>query len=290
VRTETRTTALPDGTPLPGSIVAVEGEPGVYQCTRDGSRLRWIPPTALSLGDPRTGDPTRWPVRVSGFLLGEREVTRRQWTRFAGETGLTLHLPPLKTRWKDLDLVAMGLASVPHEDDDLPAGGVTWADATGYVRWAGLVLPTEAEWEAAARGADERSYPWGDARPEPRMGNTFGNPLHPMVNGPTAFPCGAYPAGRSPTGCLDMSGNLWEVVEDAWSIRALPAPETPLQDPRCPGDATVPHVIKGGSYLKSALPSAAREPASPTSHTASIGLRVAWRREPALRPDRAQRD
>ena len=93
--------------------------------------------------------------------------------------------------------------------DEHPMVSVTWDDATAFCEWAGVRLPTEAEWEKAARGTDGRAYPWGNDWDKSKCSN--------FTNSKSTQPVGSYPDGASPYGVLDMAGNVWEWCSDWYS-------------------------------------------------------------------------
>ncbi|HBP18935.1 MAG TPA: hypothetical protein DEA08_14255 [Planctomycetes bacterium] len=174
------------------------GQGGRAVCQRDGSELVWIPPGTYPLGseeaDPERNllQPPRDERVERGFYMAVHPVRWGQWRTFCQETGRALHDP-----------------SYPV-DDDHPVHGISLDAARAYAEWAGLRLPRETEWELAARGAEGRTYPWGETEPTPRLA-TYGREADGREQWTSA--CGAHPNGASPFGCEDMSGNLWEWVE-----------------------------------------------------------------------------
>ena len=187
---------------LVGLIFLAPG-PARAQETREtqGIKLRLIPGGTYLLGSP-ANEPGRYAdeaqphrVKVKPFYLGVTAVTNAQYARFLKATG---HRPPLY--WRDKTLNA------PNQ----PVVGVTWEDAVAFCQWLTKVsgvlyrLPTEQEWERAARGTAGLRYPWGNEWDEKRANTQEAG--HGMTT-----PVGQYsPDGDSPEGCADMVGNVWE--------------------------------------------------------------------------------
>ena len=171
-------------------------------------------------------------VQLDAFWLDQVEVTTGMYGLCvrAGACGL-----PAKTH---SDNRASYFENV--EFRDYPVVYVTWQDAQEYCSWAGRRLPTEAEWERAARGDDLRTYPWGDEPPNELLANFLN------LAGDTSR-VGSYASGASPFGALDMAGNVWEWVADIYK-RAY-YEESPAANPSGPSDAAgLFRVIRGGSF------------------------------------------
>ena len=150
---------------------------------------------------------------------------------------------------------------------DYPVINVTWDQANIYCEWTGRRLPTEAEWEKAARGTEGNLYPWGDDSPDFNLANYASN-----IGDLTKV--GSYPAGASPYGVLDMAGNAQEWVADLYAASYYA--ESPTNNP-IGADAGSNRVLKGSSWSTDAdsLRAADRDSANPGRTTSSLGFRCA---------------
>jgi len=256
-------------------VTAREGHPFVEPAT--GMTFVWIPGGTFLMGsskksgqpnyDPEAYNPEvpAHPVQLTGFWMSVYPVTNEQYTRFVAETA---HAAP------------ESFTDRRFNDPAQPVVTVSWDDARAFTAWltaklAGIVarLPTEAEWEYAARGTDGRRYPWGNEPPPDASRATFGQPFD---TGRSAV-VGHTPDGKSPFDVHDLAGNVWEWCLDAWAdsyaevIKVGPVDPCHQDDPR--GGS---RVVRGGSWSNVArhLRSAVRSGDHPQNRLQSLGFRV----------------
>jgi formylglycine-generating enzyme required for sulfatase activity len=175
------------------------------------------------------GSNERWddeaPEHISAtdaFYIDLNEVTNADYKTFVKATK---RIHPF--HWSE--------GNIPKSKENHPVIYVSWFDANDYCSWAGKRLPTEQEWEKAARGEEGLIYPWGNEWSLDKSNN-------PYKNSTGTEPVGSYPKGRSPYGLNDISGNVWEWVDSYY----LPHPGNPVTRAEYGEDK---RVLKGGSWF-----------------------------------------
>lgn len=198
---------------------------------------------------PRANQPQHR-VYLDAFAIDRTEVTNAAFAEFLAETGYQAK------GWDD---------RLRAERADRPVVGVIWREAHAYCQWAGKRLPSEAEWEKAARGEDERLYPWGD-----RWDSANAN-MEESGYG-DVLPVGSFPAGASPYGVLDMAGNAAEWVADYFDPDYYTF--APDHNPLGPSKV-LDHVLRGGSWASP--PRHAQTFFRDSSHSVDPNQRVGFR-------------
>lgn len=231
-------------------------QPAQETTGQDDAPARMIPAGNFTMGDDEES-PQR-EIYVDAFYLDKYEVTTSRYATFLQATG-SVTLPEYREN------------VVVDRGGDLPVVGIDWHDADAYCRWADRRLPTEVEWEKAARGADGRKYPWGDEEPTTTRAN-FGRPLTGSYKEGLAA-VGSHESGTSPYGVHDLAGNVSEWVAD-WFAEGFARSE--VRNPRGPENGTG-KVIRGGGWYDPVdkLKSTKRYFASPDNRSDDIGFRCA---------------
>jgi formylglycine-generating enzyme required for sulfatase activity len=216
-----------------------------------------VPAGEFTMGST-TGDADEQPVHkiyVDAFFMDKHQLSVAQYARFLEATHHDA--PP---EWS--------LMNRP-QNQSRPVANVDWVDAAVYCKWAGKRMPTEAEWEKAARGTDSRTYPWGN---QPPTGLHANSGKEVWSSHAVLTPVGMLEEGKSPYGIYDMAGNVWEWVSDWYDQDYYKT--SPSQNPAGPSIGTH-KVVRGGSWGSNAngLRSSERE----THLTSFRGLGTGFR-------------
>ena len=264
------------------------GEPGpkmgdVRVNPKDGAKMVWVPEGEFTMGstdEQAAAALEQWPeysqeigeffldvqkpqrkVYLVGYWMYKYEVTVAQYRKFCEATKKEMPKAP-RWSWKD----------------DHPIVNVSWQDAVDYAKWAGVSLPTEAQWEKAARGTDGRIYPWGNKWDASKCASS----VETLLKG--TQPVRSYTSGASPYGCMDMAGNVYEWCADWYDPNYYK--NAPSRNPKGPSEAvkfTIPQVgdvpgarvLRGGSWFYLNFLCAYRDYFDPTYRYDFNGFRCA---------------
>lgn len=233
------------------SVVMIEtGPPDAHEGQsfleeKNGIRFLWVPGGRSWMGsgadedDAHEDERPRHLVEVSGYWLAETPVTNRQYEMFLREQRGSSE----PSYWRDRK----------YNQPEQPVVGVSWQEASAFCRWLSELsgqrceLPSEAQWEFAARGEEGRTYPWGDDEPDEtraRFGKDWGSDGTMRV--------GSQPAGRGPYGHLDLAGNVLEWCRDVWDQEAYKKRGEFTVNPEGPeaaeDDPSVDRACRGGAF------------------------------------------
>jgi formylglycine-generating enzyme required for sulfatase activity len=290
-------TPTPTITPIPAGATLTDPTDGTLT-------LVWVPPGAFTMGstDQQVQDalanakkidgtitldkyavekPAHTVTITNGFWLDQNLVTNAAFQKFADAGGYTndAYWSADGLAWRKANKITAPYknadCSVISSQPDQPRVCVSYFEAEAYAKWRGGRLPTEAEWEFAARGPQSLIYPWGNTFDGKRLNSCDSNCSNQPDNDgyPYTSPVGTYPSGKSWTGAYDMAGNAWQWVSDWFGATYYQNP--PAADPTGPSSGQW-RVIRGGawnSYLDTAR-SAYRLYNLPDNRSTKIGFRV----------------
>jgi formylglycine-generating enzyme required for sulfatase activity len=269
----------------------VRREGARFFSTTDGEELAFVPSGAFTMGTrARTDDVEAMPDHeetTGAFYIEIHEVTNARYARFLAAIAEKGHATCPKDEPANKDHRPLDWGTEAYKDrspgDDYPVCGVDWYDARAYAAWAGKRLPTEAEWEKAARGTDERPLPWGDSWPKSKGATGIASPDDQGIFRANwrddadgylfAAPVGKFPQGASPYGCLDMAGNAWEWTDSEFTLYPGHYPYLEKKYPEA--DRKSWRIYRGGSFNFSTmdLQTTHRHWGPPTKKELDMGLR-----------------
>jgi formylglycine-generating enzyme required for sulfatase activity len=199
----------------------------------DGMTLVYVPEGEFTMGSENREQDERPEHRVylDAFWIDQTEVTNAMYAKCVADDVCE---SPLKTTSNTRERYHGN-----RDFNDFPVNYISWSMAKTYCKWAGRDLPTEAQWEKAARGTDGREFPWGNSQISAALLNYKGSNLRDTTK------VGAYPQGESPYGALDMAGNSFEWVNDWYSSTYYQ--ESSPENPTGPISGQA-RVVRGGAW------------------------------------------
>jgi formylglycine-generating enzyme required for sulfatase activity len=270
-------------TPTPAAEDSSSRAPGTVREDEKGVSQVWVPSGCFPMGtDPAGIDtpldrdevPQHEVCIDKGYWIDQFEATNESYNQFLKAGGYRKEEFWSKDGWNWLKNTGtrIPMDTVGFMDPKQPRIVVTWYEAEAYATWRGGRLPTEAEWEYAARGPDGRIYPWGDDFNSDNL-NAENRIRH-------TTDVGSYEAGKSWVDAYDMSGNVWEWVND-WYDRNYYKQKV-KQDPKGPSGG-IYRVLRGGSWYSNGriARTATRYDVIPASRFTIIGFRIVIPEEPS---------
>ncbi|MDO9300739.1 MAG: SUMF1/EgtB/PvdO family nonheme iron enzyme, partial [Anaerolineales bacterium] len=247
-------TMTPVPTEIPTQAPTLEPVSGATMTGKKGEILVYVPAGKFTMGSDVSSDEKIHTVYLDAFWIDQFEVTNEMYAKCVADNGICA--APSNTNYFNNSSYA-----------NHPVVYVNWNMAKSYCEWAGGDLPTEAQWEKAARGKDKRAYPWGNDTPNDTLLNYTQN-----VGDTTKV--GSYESGKSPYNAYDMAGNVWEWVNDYYQSDYYTTLGDNAFNPQGPlsGDS---RVLRGGSWfgINGVTRSANRYWVDPAKSVSNVGFR-----------------
>jgi formylglycine-generating enzyme required for sulfatase activity len=261
-------TKAPTAPPTPSATIDPTPTLGIGSTQvseKDGMTLVYVPSGKFSMGvsdlnpEAEADENPQHSVYLDAFWIDQTEVTTAMYTRCVQSEACRLP--------EDASSASRPAYYGNALYEDYPVIYISWEDASAYCAWAGRRLPSEAEWEKAARGTDGLIYPWGDTAPDPSLLN-----FDDRANDTTEV--GKFPSGASPYGALDLAGNVYEWVQDWYQGGYYYS--SPVRNPTGP-DWGDDRVVRGGSWDSVArnVRASNRNWGVPDGESSDIGFRCA---------------